>query len=470
MTARLRAGEVLDGRYAVERILGEGGMGAVYLARDARLPDQVWAIKEMGDDFQDPAERREALEAFRTEVKLLSQLHHPNLPRIADSFCEAGREYLVMDFVRGETLESLLESRPRLTVEEALSVAVQVADVLQYLHERPQPVVFRDLKPGNIMLAPADSGTRERGVRLIDFGIARFFKSGQTSDTRALGTPGYAAPEQYGRGQSDARTDLYALGATLHHALSGVDPSREPFNFAPLRTLNPEVPEPLEAIVRRAVALSPEDRFPSAAAFRQALEELRHVPEAFPKLPERLRTGPLPAPPFNRFEPERLELGRHRHGTAVRARVLLRGAVDGRLQASDRWIRVAPESVQGRDVPVEVTVLTGQLGMGGRHTGAILYEAGTPGTKDLPRLGLEVEVEPARMGCWAMPLALVLALASMVPFLGLVTAGVLWVMLLAAPRHERAPLYLFTLAATILALVISGLAGGLVYLRYFHGP
>jgi len=441
-------------------------MGAVYLARDARLPEQVWAIKEMGDTFTDPAERTEALEAFRTEVRLLSQLHHPNLPRIADSFHEGGREYLVMDFVRGETLEGVLRQHRRLSVEEALSVAVQVAEVLQYLHERPQPVVFRDLKPANIMLAPAGSGTGERAVRLIDFGIARFFKSGQTSDTRALGTPGYAAPEQYGRGQSDARTDLYALGATLHEALSGVDPSSEPFSFAPLRTLNPEVPEPLEAIVSRAVALAPEDRFPSAAAFREALEELRHNPEAYARLPQRLRTGPLPPPPFNRFDPERLELGRHRHGTAVRAGVVLRGAVDGRLQATDRWIRVDPETVQGRDIPVEITVLTGQLGVGGRHTGAVLYQGGA----DRQRLGLEVEVEPARVGCWAMPLALVLALASMVPFLGLVTAGVLWVMLLAAPRHERAPLYLFTLAATLLALVISGLAGGLVYLRYFHGP
>ncbi len=466
MTARLGAGEVLDGRYTVERILGEGGMGAVYLARDGRLPDQVWAIKEMGDSFTDPAERAEAVEAFRTEVKLLSQLHHPNLPRIADSFSEGGRQYLVMDFVRGETLESILDRDKRLSVEQALSIAVQVAEVLQYLHDRPQPVIFRDLKPANIILAPPAPGATERAARLIDFGIARFFKRGQSSDTRALGTPGYAAPEQYGRGQSDARTDLYALGATLHQALSGVDPSLEPFKFAPLRSLNLEVPEPLEAIVARAVALSPEDRFPSAAAFRQALEELRHVPEAYSKLPERLRTGPLPPPPFNRFEPERLELGRHRHGSTLRARVLLRGAVDGRLQTTDRWIQVAPDRVQGRDVPVEVTVSTGQLGMGGRHTGAVLYQAGP----DSQRLGLEVEVEPARVGCWAMPLALILALASMVPFLGLVTAGVLWAMLLSAPRHERAPLWIFALSATLLGVVISAIAGGFVYFRYFYGP
>ena len=214
MTARLGVGQVLSGRYKVERILGEGGMGAVYLVSDSRLAKQYWAIKEMADDFSDPEERAEAQQAFKSEAELLSQLKHVNLPRITDSFIEAGRQYLVMDYVEGETLERVLQKQGRLSVGEALDVAVQIAEVLEYLHSRPQPVIFRDLKPANVILSP--DGT----ARLIDFGIARFFKSGKTSDTRALGTPGYAAPEQYGRGQSDARTDIYALGATLHEALS----------------------------------------------------------------------------------------------------------------------------------------------------------------------------------------------------------------------------------------------------------
>ncbi len=450
MTARLGVGQVLSGRYKVERVLGEGGMGAVYLASDSRLPGQSWAIKEMADTFSDPEERAEALEAFRSEAEMLSALKHVNLPRITDSFSEAGRQYLVMDFVEGETLECILRRRGRLSVGEALDIAVQIAEVLEYLHGRPRPVIFRDLKPANVILGP--DGT----ARLIDFGIARFFQSGKTSDTRALGTPGYAAPEQYGRGQSDARTDLYALGATLHEALSGVDPSQEPFRFAPLRTLNPEVPGPLESIVARALALSPEERFADAAAFRRALEEMRHIPEAFPKLPERLRTGPLPPPPFNRFEPERLELGRHRHGGMVRTRVMLRGEVDGSLKPSDPWIQVQPERVQGRDVPVELTVLTSRLGMGGRHAGSIFYQ-GSAGTE---RLGLEIEVEPARVGCWAMPLAFLLTLGAMLPGLGLALALVLWVILISTPRHERAPLWVFAISASLLSLASS--AGGWV--------
>jgi len=178
---------------------------------------------------------------------------------------------------------------------------------------------------------------------------------------------------------------------------------------------------------------------------------MRHLPEAFSQLPERLRTGPLPPPPFNRFEPERLELGRHRHGETVRFQVLLRGAVDGPLKTSDPWIQVSPGMVQGRDVPVEVTVQTSRLGMGGRHTGAVLYESGL-GSE---RLGLEIEVEPARVGCWAMPLAFLLTLGAILPGAGLVTAGLLWVILLSTPRHERPPLWIFVISASLLSLVSS---------------
>lgn len=449
MTARLGAGEVLGGRYQVERILGEGGMGAVYLARDQRLP-RVWAIKEMTDAFVQPAERAEAVASFETEARMLSQLEHPNLPRITDYFSEAGRQYLVMDYVEGETLEELVQRRGKLSVDEALDLAVQVAEVLEFLHRQTPPVIFRDLKPANIIVTP--QGT----PKLIDFGIARFFTSGQAADTRALGTPGYAAPEQYGRGQSDARTDLYALGATLHHALSGVDPSLDPFKFAPLRTLNPEVPETLEAVVARAVSLPPESRFPDAASFRKALEGLGDEPEVFAKLPERLRTGPLPAPRVNRFEPEHLDLKRHRHGSVVKGSVVLRGPVDGRLKPTERWMRVTPTQVKGRDVPVEIVVNTAALGNGGRYAGAVLYEGG----QGNERMGVEVEVEPAPVGCWSMSLAFVLTLGTLVPVLGMVLAGVLWAMLITTPRHGRPTLWLFCVAGTLLALASTlGLAG-----------
>jgi len=192
---------------------------------------------------------------------------------------------------------------------------------------------------------------------------------------------------------------------------------------------------------------------------------MRHVPEAYEKLPERLKTGPLPPPPFQRFDPERLELGRQRHGSTIRARVTLRGSVKGRLKTTDRWMRVAPEQVQGRDVPLEVTVYTAQLGMGGRHAGAVLFE----GAQGNERMGVEVEVEPARMGCWTMPLVFLLTLGSVLPLAGLAMAGVLWAIFLSTPRHERAALWVFTVSATLLALVSSAVTGAGVWYFQF-GP
>jgi hypothetical protein len=441
VTTLLSSGQVLAGRYRVERVLGEGGMGAVYLCHDLRLP-RVWAVKEMIDNFTDPAERQEAVTAFEAEAHILSQLEHPNLPRITDFFSEGGRQYLVMDFVEGETLEHRLGRLGRLPVAEALDIALQVADVLDYLHNRPRPVIFRDLKPANVILTPT-------GVaRLIDFGIARFFVSGKASDTRALGTPGYAAPEQYGRGQSDARTDIFALGATLHHALSGRDPQVDPFNFPPLRQLDPSLPEKLEAIVARAVALNPSERYPSAAAFRQALEELREDAELFPHLPERLRTGPLPAPPALRFDPPRLDFGRLKKGQPASARAVLRGVADGRLTCSDRWLSVQPTRIQGRDVAVQVSLQPRHL-ESGRYSGAVVFE----GSQGKERLHVEVEVEPAHVHFWSLALAFVMTVFSLAPVLGYGATVLLGALYFAAPRPERAKLRAF-LAVSLLASLL----------------
>ncbi|MCA9781905.1 MAG: serine/threonine protein kinase, partial [Candidatus Eremiobacteraeota bacterium] len=201
------------------------------------------------------------------EAQLLAQLDHANLPKVIDSFSERNRHYLVMEYVPGKTLEKrLAEAGGALPEREVYGYAVQLCDVLDYLHRQQPPIIFRDLKPANIMLKP------DGRVKLIDFGIARHFKPGQSNDTQAMGTPGYAAPEQYGKGQSDARTDIYALGATLHHAITGRDPGQEPFNFPAVRALNRTASAPFEAAIMKAVKIDRGQRWTSIAALRAGLD------------------------------------------------------------------------------------------------------------------------------------------------------------------------------------------------------
>jgi len=268
LTGLLTPNAQIGGRYLVIRKLGQGGMGAVYLVSDQRLTGKQCALKEMSDQaIADPTERQAALQAFQQEADLLAALDHVNLPKVTDYFTEGGNQYLVMEYVQGQTLEKKLELTfgplPEPTVRR---YAEQLCDVLVYLHGQRPPIIFRDLKPANIMVLPGD-----KQIKLIDFGIARHFKPGKSKDTQAMGTPGYAAPEQYGKGQSDARTDVYALGATLHHAITGRDPSTEPFKFPPVRSCNTIASASFEYIIGRAVMLDPNDRWQSSRELQNAL-------------------------------------------------------------------------------------------------------------------------------------------------------------------------------------------------------
>ncbi|MBK7217502.1 MAG: protein kinase [Candidatus Promineofilum sp.] len=274
-TGQLTPQSLLAGRYRILRRVGQGGMGAVYQAEDLRLLGKQWAIKEMSDAALTDVERVEARQAFGREALFLAALAHPNLPKVTDSFEADGKQYLVMEFVDGQTLEELVTGVGRpLPPATVLGLGVDLCLVLDYLHRQQPPIIFRDLKPANIMI------DREGTVKLIDFGIARLFTPGKSRDTTTLGTPGYAAPEQYGKGQTDARSDLYALGATLHFLLTARDPADEPFKFPPARRLNPAVPAELEAVVARAVATNADERWPSARDMRRALTQAAAGPVA----------------------------------------------------------------------------------------------------------------------------------------------------------------------------------------------
>ncbi len=207
-TGMLVGPTLLANRYQLVSCIGQGGMGAVYKAADTKFNNRPVAIKEMSSAGQPPARLQETEEAFEREAHLLAELLHPNLPRIHDHFAENDRSYLVMDFIDGQTLEEHLAKigGGPLRVEQVVKWAIQLCDVLNYLHSHQPPIVFRDLKPANVMIDESEH------IYLIDFGIARIFKPGKQHDTVALGSPGYAAPEQYGKAQSTPRSDIYSLG------------------------------------------------------------------------------------------------------------------------------------------------------------------------------------------------------------------------------------------------------------------
>jgi len=274
----LQSGKLLQNRYLILRQIGGGGMGVVYLAEDTRLSGRQCAIKEISPAQLAPQDRNWAIQAFKQEAQMLARLSHPGLTAVTDFFPEEGNWYLVMEYVVGETLEARLRRAPggRLPLAEVLNIVRQLCNVLEYLHSQTPPVVFRDLKPGNVMLTPQGE------VKLIDFGIARFFKPGQTRDTMLLGTPGYAAPEQYGGlGQCDARTDVYGLGVLLHQMVTGHDPTQAvtPFPLPPVGSLMRGLPEHVERAISQATQVQPEYRFASVVDFRQALfPETRLLP------------------------------------------------------------------------------------------------------------------------------------------------------------------------------------------------
>ena len=280
------AANLLQGRYRLLSQVGVGGFGEVYKALDTQHGERVVAIKQINLRGLAPQKTIEATDTFNRELHILSPLKHPNLPRIYDHFTDPDHWYLVMEFLEGETLERYLENRQRqrsyagagtpglLPLEEIFDLAFQLCDVLAYLHEQPPPIIFRDLKPANIMR----SGLGH--ICLIDFGIARHFRPGRTKDTTPLGSPGYAAPEQYGKAQTTARSDLYSLGALLHHLVTGNDPSETPFQFAPLPQLLPTSlagTRELETLILRMVDADSSLRPASAREVKEELQRIAYL-------------------------------------------------------------------------------------------------------------------------------------------------------------------------------------------------
>ncbi|MBZ0309240.1 MAG: protein kinase, partial [Anaerolineae bacterium] len=273
----LQANTVVHRRYKILGILGQGGMGAVYQARDLNFPDvrKLVAIKEMLNPATDPAIHNSTLKLFQREANILATLNHAAIPKIFDFFDQNERFYLVMELIVGHDLEALITQTKELPLDKVLDWAIELCDVLDYLHtSQNKPIIFRDLKPSNIMI---DNFGK---VRLIDFGIAKIFDSDVRRHTM-IGTEGYCAPEQY-KGNVTTLSDIYGLGATLHHVLTRKDPRLEPpFSFSErrIRDFNPQVPDRFVDVVERALALEPDKRFQSVAEMKAELEKLRYQPQ-----------------------------------------------------------------------------------------------------------------------------------------------------------------------------------------------
>ncbi len=316
----LEGGTLLNSRYEIVRRIGGGGMGAVYLAKDRHLGDAPRAVKEMIETHLDESQHEKAIGDFKRESLLLTSLEHPSIPTIYDYFYDdqASRFYLVMKFISGGDFASRLRSAPGGRIDEKTATiwGMEVADVLEYLHNRRPPIIYRDLKPANLMI-DGNSGR----VMLIDFGIARWVAKLDEKGVTAVGTMGYAPPELFS-GKVEPRSDVYSLGATLFHLMTGSDPQDNPlliFDFEknpPPRQINPSISVEMERILMRSVEYKPEGRFRSAGEFRDALA--LHL--------ERLRVGDVSYGIPSSSQPI---------GDAVKVEMVFCGFCGGRIAADD---------------------------------------------------------------------------------------------------------------------------------------
>lgn len=265
----LKVGDLIDGKYKILNEIGRGGMSTVYLAINEKA-NKPWAVKEVRKNGI--SNRELVKQSLMVEINLLKKLKHKGLPSIVDIIDQQDNYLIVMDYIEGITLENIMQEDGVQPQEKVVDWAIQLCDVLRYLHTRKPAIIYRDMKPSNIMLRSDGS------VVLIDFGTAREFKERHVEDTTCLGTQGYAAPEQFGgMGQTDERTDIYSLGATMYRLVTGHNPSEPPYEMYPITHWNPRLSTGLEGIIAKCTSKDPKSRYQSVQEVRYALEHYRDL-------------------------------------------------------------------------------------------------------------------------------------------------------------------------------------------------
>lgn len=460
MSLLLKNGSTLAGRYIIEGVLGQGGMGAVYLVSDVRIPDKKWAVKELWD-FGDPDTRQLIQSQFKKEASILGSLDHKNLPRITDFFVDSNKEYLVMDYIEGCTLEEFIKKQDKpLPVDMTVNILMQLMDVLEYLHSQSPPIIFRDLKPANVMIKP------DGDVKLIDFGIARIFSAGKQKDTIVMGTPGFAAPEQYGTRQSDARSDVYGLGAVIYFLLTMQDPADDPFKFDPPSKYNSQISKRLENALLKCVQMDPEHRFGSVAELRKYLFGERKDPTSeLLSLLEGSKENESISSKI-KVNPEALRFNPVRRGAKLKGSFQLLGNVPPLKAASDSpWIQVQPSKIRGINPVVNVTVNTKNLTGTRTYKGGIILK-GSDFSKIIP---VYVDIEAKQLGIILYLLTIAAALLSFVPILGYMAFLFNLLVYFGLSKSERSSIKIFFFISVIMSLLWTLGIGTLIALQGING-
>lgn len=362
-------GTIVQERYRIIEAVGTGGYGVVYQAEDTRYNDELVAVKSINLAGLSTQEVIEATEAFNREVLMLSKLRHFSLPGIHSHFTDPEHWYMVMDYIEGETLEDYiayadvpLNGTRCLPLLEVLEIGLQLCTVLGYLHSQVPSIIFRDLKPANIMRTP------DGHLYLIDFGIARHFKQGQAKDTIPLGSPGYAAPEQYGRTQTTPRADIYSLGAVLHQLISGDDPSETPFHFASLLTVDGPMLAMFNELLLQMVEKDERNRPASITIVKRSLQQIQ-----FQAMPPRVVAPPIKTRKVN--VSRRVFVG-------TLATVLVAGTLVGTipLAFTNQFVSISPDvpSAPGGPSDIQGTPLDTAIYTYRNHKGSVTTVAWSP--------------------------------------------------------------------------------------------
>jgi serine/threonine protein kinase len=453
----LNAGDLLKDRYRIVRLLGKGGLSYVYEVEDLTLPKR-WALKEFYPRNLTPEEVVQVREQFKREVELLSRLVHPRLPAISDSFTFDERDYMVMELIEGKTLQEMISQQTEPFKEEQVKEwTVEILEVLEYLHGQSPPVIYRDIKPQNIIISP------EAGVRFIDFGIARLFNPVKEQDTIFMGTPGFSPPEQFRQRQTDCRSDIYSLGATMHYLLTLRDPGSNPFDFEPVSLVNNNVSQLMEKIVQKALEIKAENRFQNATDMKKVLEGSMAFEDLFVQS-------------FLILEPREIHLldldPLKSNESSLTVKNSTQTALKGTVTSNHAGLRVSPESFDAPVSAITITPSKKEFPRGEKVITSIVISTENNKTT----VPVTVSYRPT---FWK---GLSPALASIIFFLVPVISGLFWMLYLIEPAeaspaviialmtgisvcaaffqssryHTRAAVLIYLLVMTLLARIVQG--------------